>query len=255
MLRKVGMRIFSAVLSSFFLVISFPDFNLGLFAWVGLVPLFFTLDGQKPMKAFTMAYLTGALFFLGTIYWLIHVTLPGMIAFVLYLAVYFGISGLIISLAINRPSYLSLFVIPCAWTALEYARSHALGGFGWNLLAHSQSRNLPMIQIADVTGGYGVTFLIVLVNTAVFFTIKEIKKKNYSTLYPVIALIFVFLAAGYGILRLNNVFTGERLKVAVVQGNIAQNAKWDPAYREMIMNKYESLTIAAAKKLQNAKTK
>ena len=238
---------FLTILSSILLIISFPDFNLWLFAWVALVPLFFAIDGQKPLRAFMTAYFTGALFFLGTIYWLIHVTLPGMIAAVLYLAVYFGIFGLIIPPAIAHPSYLSLIVIPSAWAALEYSRSHVLSGFGWNLLAHSQSHNLPMIQIADIVGGYGVSFLIVLVNAAIFFTIKDMRKRNYSTFYLAIALAFIFFAAGYGTLRLNNIFTGERLKVAVVQGNIAQNEKWDPAFRLAIIDKYEALTIASAK--------
>lgn len=241
------MRIPLSILSSVLLIISFPDLNLWLFAWAALLPLFFAIDGQKPIRAFVTAYFTGALFFLGTVYWLIHVTLPGMIATVLYLAVYFGVFGLIIAPAVSRPSYLSLFVIPSVWTTLEYFRSHVFSGFGWNLLAHSQSHNLPMIQIADTAGSYGVSFLIVLINTAIFFTIKDMRRRNYSTLYPAIAIAFIFLAAGYGVLRLNNIFTGERLKVAVVQGNIAQNEKWDSVFRQAIIDKYEALTAAAAK--------
>ncbi len=245
--REMRMRALLIMLSSILLITSFPDFNLWLFAWVGLVPLFFAVDGQKPLRAFMTAYLTGALFFLGTVYWLIHVTLPGMLAVALYLALYFGIFGLIVSSAINRPSYLSLFTVPSVWVALEYARSHLLSGFGWNLLAHSQSDNLPMIQIADITGSYGVSYLIVMVSTAVFFTIKDVRKRNYSTFYSAIAIALVFFAAGYGTLRLNNIFTGVRLKVAVVQGNIAQNEKWDPAFRRMIIDKYETLTAASVK--------
>jgi len=285
------------ILSSILLIISFPSFNLWLFAWIGLLPLFFALDGQKPFNAFLIAYLTGVLFFFGTVYWLVHVTLPGMIAVVLYLAVYFGIFGLLASFAIARPSYISLFSIPAIWVALEYTRSHFMGGFGWNLLAHSQSANLLMIQIADVTGAYGVSFLVVMVNVALFFTIKDIRakimvqmpeefchceegkarrsnpflrllrphfvqprnddeislmagllrKRSYPTFYLAAALVFVFLASGYGTLRLNNIFTGERIKVAVVQGNIAQDKKWDSAFRKEIMDKYEALTLGALK--------
>lgn len=247
MLRKIEAQVPLVIFSSVLLIVSFPDFNLWLLAWVALVPLFFAIEGKKPLKAFTTAYSVGTLFFLGTIYWLIHVTLPGMIATALYLAVYFGIFGLIVSPAVSRPSYLSLFVIPSAWVTLEYLRSHVFSGFGWNLLAHSQSHNLPMIQMADIAGSYGVSFLIILVNAAIFFTIKDMRKKNYSTLYPAIAFAFIFLAAGYGMLRLNNIFTGEQLKVAVIQGNIPQNEKWDSAFRQKIIDKYEALTIASAK--------
>lgn len=240
------LRILPAI-SSILLILAFPGFNLSILAWVGLIPLFFAIDGKSPLKAFKVSYLAGVLFFMGTIYWLMHVTLPGMIGVVLYLALYFGLFGLIAYVAISRASYLSLFVIPSAWVALEYARSHLLGGFGWNLLAHSQSYNLPMIQIADIAGAYGVSFLIVLANTAVFFTIKDIRRKNYSTFYAAVALTLIFISAGYGVLRVNNVFAGHRLKIAVLQGNIAQHKKWDPAFRKSIMDKYITLTLEAAK--------
>lgn len=246
MLRKIAIWL-PPILASVFLILAFPSFNIELLAWIGLVPLFFSLDGKKPLKAFTISYVTGALFFLGTMYWLMHVTLPGMIAVALYLALYVGIFGLIASYAIGKPSYVSLFIIPAIWVALEYARSHLLGGFGWNLLAYSQSFNPLMIQTADIFGAYGVSFLIVLVNTAIFFTIKDIKNKNYSTFHLAIAIVLLFLSAAYGTLRINNIFTGEPLKVAVVQGNIAQLKKWDPEFRKMILDKYEALTIGAAK--------
>ncbi len=236
-----------SALSSVLLILSFPSFNFSVLAWVGLVPLFFAVDGKKPSESFRSAYIAGLIFFLGTVYWLIHVTLPGMIAVVLYLAIYFGVFGLAVSSALNRPSFLSLLAIPAIWVTLEYARAHLLGGFGWNLLAHSQSSNLKIIQISDIFGSYGVSFLVVLVNAAIYFTIKDTRKKNYSTFYLAAAIVAVFVAFGYGTLRMNNVFTGERLKVSVVQGNIPQDEKWDPAFRRAIVDKYELLTKACLK--------
>lgn len=243
------------VSSASLLVLSFPNFNLEYLAWVALVPLFLAIDGQRPRNAFLTAYLTGVLFFLGTIYWLIHVTLPGMIAAVLYLALYFGVFGLFCSLALRphdpktqRPyDPTTLFFIPALWTTLELIRSHLFTGFGWALLGHSQSYNLPVIQMADIFGAYGISFLIVFVNTAIFFTIKEARNKNYSGTWIMIALFLVFLSVAYGAFRLKNIFTGERIRVAVIQGNIAQDRKWDPGYREEIISKYEALTRAASK--------
>ena len=245
--RRNMKRFLLVALSSILLILSFPSFNLGVFAWLGLVPLFFAIDWQKASGSFLAGYVTGIIFFFGTVYWLIHVTLPGMIAVVFYLALYFGVFGLIVLPAVNRPSFLSLFAIPAVWVALEYARAHIIGGFGWNLLAHSQSFNLKIIQIADIVGSYGVSFLVVLVNTAIFFTIKDVRKKNYSTFYLAAAIAVVFLAAGYGTLRINNIFTGEHLKVSVVQGNIPQDKKWEPAFRREIVDKYETLTMSTVK--------
>ncbi len=235
------------VISSILLILSFPNFNLEFLAWVALVPLLFAIEGKGPKDAFLISYLAGALFFLGTIYWLIHVTLPGMIIVVLYLALYFGLFGLIISYNSRLKAYSLLFFIPAAWVTAELIRSHLFGGFGWVLLAHSQSYNLPVIQIADVTGAYGVSFLVVMVNTAVYLTIKDIRSGDYSFTHVTIALFLIFLSLGYGIFRVRNIFTGEILRVAVVQGNIPQVKKWDLGFREEILKKYEALTKEAAK--------
>ncbi|MFH0763690.1 MAG: apolipoprotein N-acyltransferase [Candidatus Omnitrophota bacterium] len=248
-------RLLLIALSASLLVLSFPNFNYEFLAWFALVPLFFAIDGQKPLKSFALSYLCGALFFLGTIYWLIHVTLPGMIAVVLYLALYFGFFGVAAVFSLRKPKtenlkpndYYALIFIPSAWVTLELIRSRFLTGFGWNLLAHSQAYTLPVIQIADITGAYGVSFLIVMVNTGIFLTIKNFRKKIYPLAYLAAAVFIVYISAAYGTYRLKNVFTGERLKVAVIQGNIPQAKKWDANFREGILLKYEKLTKEAAR--------
>jgi len=233
-------------ISAILLVLSFPNFNLWFLAWVGLVPLFFAIKGQRPFKAFLVSYITGVLFFLGTIYWLIHVTLPGMIIAVLYLALYFGIFGLVSSYAICHKSPLTIFAIPAVWVALEWIRSAGIFGFCWALLGHSQSHNLLIIQIADITGAYGVSFVVVMANIAIFLTVRDIRQKKYYSFHMALALILIFLSLGYGVLRTNNIFTGESLRVAVIQGNIPQVEKWDERFRSLIMSKYEALTKLVA---------
>ncbi|MBI5124519.1 MAG: apolipoprotein N-acyltransferase, partial [Candidatus Omnitrophica bacterium] len=229
------------------LTLSFPGFNIWLLAWFGFIPLFFAIDGQKPIKAFLISYITGFLFFLGTIYWLVHVSLPGMIVVAAYLALYFGLFGLIICNAIRNTQYAALFYTPAAWVALEWLRSNALTGFGWNLLGYSQSYNLPIIQIADIAGVYGVSFLIMIFNAAVFLTLKNFKRNKDFYMPFAMAVILILIVLGYGIIRLNSVFTGEKLKVAIVQGNIPQDKKWDRNFSEMILAKYENLTKEAAR--------
>ncbi|MCX5668262.1 MAG: apolipoprotein N-acyltransferase [Candidatus Omnitrophica bacterium] len=259
------------------LIFSFPPFNVWMFAWVALIPLFKALEGQKPLKAFLIAYLTGFLFFLGTIYWLAHVSLPGMFIVVAYLALYFGFFGLAITiLSSNRPAsslrgpkgrsnpafkeiasvaslprndglfFELLFLIPATWVALEWARSYVFTGFGWALLGYSQSYNLPIIQIADVTGTYGVSFLIVMFNGAAFFAIKNLRNKKGSFIPIAMTAVLMIAVLGYGLLRLNNVFTGEKIKVSVVQGNIPQDQKWDERFTARILEKYTALTVSSA---------
>lgn len=246
-------RIILPIISAVLLTLSFPDFNFEGLAWFGFVPLFFAIENKRPFKAFLISYIAGVLFFLGTIYWLIHVTLPGMIIIVLYLAVYFGLFGLACNSFFRSVNYDSgsikrlhlLLSIPAVWVALELVRSHFITGFGWALLGYSQSFTLPVIQIADYTGVYGVSFLIVFVNAAIFLTIKEIRKKDYKLTSLMLATILLFAVLYYGVMRTRNVFTGNTLKVAVVQGNIPQAKKWDPSFKKDILDKYEHLTRLA----------
>ncbi|MCM8761117.1 MAG: apolipoprotein N-acyltransferase [Candidatus Omnitrophica bacterium] len=237
---------FLSTLAAFCLILSFPSFNLWFFAWIGFIPLFLAIDGKSLLKAFFISYLTGVLFFFGIAYWLVHVTLPGMVIVVIYLGLYFGIFGFAASRASDSHPMAALIVAPSVWVALEWVRSHMFGGFGWALLAHSQSSNLPVIQIADVTGAYGVSFLVMMINYAVFLTAREIRRKNNYTYYLAIALLVLFISLAYGGLRLKNIFAGELLRVAVVQGNIPQDKKWDENFREEILDIYRSLTLEAS---------
>lgn len=209
------------------------------------MPLFFAIDGKRPAHAFLLSYITGVLFFLGTIYWLIHVTLPGMIVVALYLALYFGLFGLVSSLVVCRSSFVILFV-PAFWVALEWLRASGMFGFGWNLLGYSQSFTLPVIQIADMTGVYGVSFLVVMVNAAIFLAIKAFRKREGHGAYLVPAVLALFLCLFYGFFRLNNIFAGQPFTVTVVQGNIPQEKKWDAQFRDRIIRTYEALTRHAA---------
>lgn len=234
-----------AILSAVLLILSFPGFNIWILAWVGLVPLLFAIKDETPLKAFLLSYLTGLLFFFGTIYWLIHVTLLGMLAAVVILAGYFGLFGLLMAYRPpKKPLYL-LFFVPAAWVATEWLRSNLFTGFGWALIGHSQSQNLPVIQIADIFGAYGVSFLLVTANAAIYLLLKKGRLAEDLEIPILITLILVLLAFGYGYYRLNNIFTGEKMRVAVIQGNIPQVKKWDAAYREEILSRYERLTMEA----------
>ena len=180
--------IFLSVSSAILLILSYPLPNLEFLAWVAFVPLFFAIENKKPLARFLLGYITGIIFFAGTIYWLVHVTLAGVVVLVLYLALYFGVFGLLLgsSSIIHRPlrgGFASLrtpssFVsIPALWVLLEYTRSNLFTGFGWNLLPYSQSYNLPIIQIAALVGAYGVSFVVMMVNVAVY----KLVTRNQST--------------------------------------------------------------------------
>lgn len=238
---------FLIILSAVLLILSFPKAEFSFLPWIALVPWFLALRKQKPKNTFLLSYLMGLVFFSGTIYWLNYVTGLGFTILVCYLALYFAIFGLAFSTVIDtrRRTWRTGLIVACVWVSLEYVRAHLFTGFGWALLGYSQYSFLPIIQISDITGAYGVSFLIVLVNVCVFQLIEKCRMKNAKCkiVLPVFYAVLVISAMlGYGYFRLNQPVRGQKIKVAVVQGNIPQQMKWDPKARDEILEQYSFLT-------------
>lgn len=252
-----------SALSGILLALSFPKFNLEFLCWFGLIPLFFALENNSGARAFFISFICGIFFWLITICWLVHVTMPGTFVLILYLALYFGLFGLLFGIfnpsgspASSKVKILTgqkaIFLFPAFWVLLEYARSNLLTGFPWALLGYSQYLNLPLIQIADIFGALGISFLLVMVNVGFYSAIKEKSgpaKKIKCLIVPAVILVFVF---GYGFLRLGQARglkseSNRTIKISVVQGNIAQELKWYPRAREEIMKKYLTLSQLAAR--------
>ena len=146
----------------------FPSPGLGALAWAGLVPLFVALRRATPLGAAGLGYLFGCVFVAGTFRWVSRIEVIEFPAFVLMVAcsaLYFLAFGLLYRQTSRAIGPLTLAVAPVLWSGLEYVRGNMFFlAMPWNLLGHSQYRFLPVIQIADLTGVYGVSFLIVLVN-------------------------------------------------------------------------------------------
>jgi apolipoprotein N-acyltransferase len=160
-----------------------------------------------------------------------------------------------------------LFFIPAAWVLLEYLRSHLLTGFPWALLGYSQQPNLPIIQIADITGAWGVSFVVMAVNVMIYaFCVMRhalgVKAEKQRKKLIILLTVLLFVSLGYGFYRLGPTQDARRtthnaqrithsaqrttLKVSVLQPNIPQELKWDESARDYIIKKYLGLTAVAA---------
>ncbi len=243
-----------AAASGLFLVVVFPTFDINFLAWIALVPLFLALNGQSVKNGFLLGGTTGIIYFAGTVHWIansVHyyggVPLISASLITLLLSVYLALypalfGGAVVYLRKEHPSLLFLLA-PAVWTALELARTHVFSGFPWALLGYSQYRSLPVIQVSDITGVYGVSFLIVLVNTAVAGFLMD-RKKHPLLIISAVAMMIVL---GYGFMRLHGREDLGVITVSVVQGNIEQDRKWDPAYQSEVIAVYTRLTQEALK--------
>jgi apolipoprotein N-acyltransferase len=129
---------------------------------------------------------------------------------------------------------------------MEYVRSHLFTGFGWALLGHSQYLNLPIIQIADITGAYGVSFVAMMVNVVIYTLLNGEAKKGARAFFVLLLIISGVL--GYGYLKLNNTEAAKGdLKISLIQGNIPQKMKWDSEFIDHIWSVYSTLTREAGR--------
>lgn len=264
-------ELFWAAAGALLLTFSFPRPDLGSLAWVGLVPLIVFSLKTTPKRAFRVGCLTGVLHFLALLRWMaVTITQYGGIPWVagiavlvllsLYLGLYMGLFAWGLA-RWRRGGLFMLLFAPVFWVALEYLRTQAFTGFPWGLLGYTQHKHLALIQLVDITGVYGVSFLVVLVNTALaLFVRRVIDRADGSSLAgwgaPVVGLgvagFMVYGAFAYGTIRMVQVeeIQGKAptLSVGVIQGNIDQAVKWDTAYQLSTIETYVRLSREALSK-------
>jgi apolipoprotein N-acyltransferase len=247
-----------ALLSGVLLALSFPKADFSVLAWFAFVPLLLAIAKKRPQAAFRLGFVCGLTAYGGILYWLnivmtLYGNLPWLASFCLflilagYMAIYVGLTAMLVRKG-EISGISTLLSFPFLWVGFEFLRSFLLTGFPWAILGYSQYRILPLIQIADITGVYGLSFLIVLANVVLLRIIKGAVMKGPS-IYPAksaaLLVALLLLTLGYGFMRLNSVEKGAPLKVALIQGNIPQDVKWDPAFQESTIAVYERLTRKA----------
>ena len=259
---------FLAGLSGALLTASFPNTELHWLAWIALVPLMISLKGQSLNNGFRLGLLTGIVHYLTLMYWLVHtlmtfghlpfyLSVPILFLLVTYLALYPAIFSAAFSWATIRPDVF-LFFIPAVWSALEYIRSFFLSGFPWEFLGYSQYRWITLIQAADITGVYGISFMILSVNVAGFLLWRYLserksanvpEKRRSATGCIAISALLILHALGYGQWRIGDIAKtiakSPSSNIAVVQGNVNQAIKWDPAFQISTTEKYIALSRSA----------
>ena len=200
------------ILSAILQILTFPLPRLYFLCWIALAPLLIALlrtssplsiqldASQKlnpatPAQGFLLGYVCGVLWYLGSCYWVFDVMhqYGGMstaiaafilILFALYLGLYHAAFGVLFALLARKNSYnrFVLLASPFLWVAVEFAR-YRVTGFPWLLLGIAQVDNIPLTRIATVTGVYGLSLEIMLVNAAfaAAFMVRRNRRKILLT--------------------------------------------------------------------------
>jgi apolipoprotein N-acyltransferase len=230
----------------------------GWLAWVALVPLLALVRGPaRPLTVYLSAFAGGLAFYWPALQWLrvaddrMYFTWAFLAT---YSALYFPLAVWLVRLLDRRTPLPLAVTVPAVWTALEFFRSNFIGGFattllgstqhdcpggfGWYCLSHSQHAFLPLIQVSDLTGAYGVSFLVAAVNGLLFevlYARRWFVSPEAPARYGALALLaqaaavvaLLLLTFAYGAWRLRQWGFDEGPWVALVQGNIDQRIRND----------------------------
>jgi len=260
-------NIVAAAFSGLLLTAAFPKIGLDGIAWFALVPLLVILRNRTPGQGFRLGFIAGLVHYISLTCWLtdtmqtygglpVYAAFPLLFLLGAYLAIYpalwaAGVAGL------TGSHQRFLIVPPVLWVGLEYLRSVLLTGFPWELLGYSQYKHLHLIQISDIFSVYGISFLIILCNTALATVMMARQKQDWAgvlitkrmaAIAAGVAGLALVLTLGYGAWRIHDTdrrsLAAPRKKVAVVQGNIEQNVKWEPEFRLTSTEKYVRLSVS-----------
>jgi apolipoprotein N-acyltransferase len=262
-----------AAASGVLLALSFPKYGHPAFGWIALTPLLVALAGAsrltspKPLPlrdAFMLGLVTGIVYFTGTLYWITRVMAVygglqiwvavlvnfALIAFLaLFPAVFATVTRRIV-IAHGRPA---LMAAPLVWVATELGRTHLFTGFPWVLLGYSQTTVLPIAQFASLFGVYGVSMIVVAVGAALALVANgrsdsgtADRRERFSPLVVVFTVVVAIAlwgsrrAAGAEWTR-----AGEPIRVGLIQGNVDQAEKQNPARADEIFVSYLRMTRQA----------
>jgi apolipoprotein N-acyltransferase len=248
----------AAIVSGLLLAAAFPKFDFTYLLPIALVPLLWGLEDQSLKRSFWLGYLAGLAFYCGLLYWIAYVThvfgrlpLPLSIGVLFLLAGYLSFYRAFWALGVTWAAARGvspLWFAPTLWVALELIQSIVpFGGFPWELLGYGLYRYPILLQVADLTGVFGLSFLVVQVNVLAFLMIfRKFGPVTHTMRREALPLVLLCAWVGYGAYRLDGIkqlaAASPKMKVAVTQGNIKQGEKWNPKMVVATLNRYAELS-------------
>jgi apolipoprotein N-acyltransferase len=242
----------ASFLGAALLWMSLPPVAWWPLAWVAPISLIHLirlerLPGKPP---YTVLWLAGFCFWMGAFHWLRlphPATSIGWVAVSFYFGFYFPLFVGLSRVAVHRWRWPVILAAPIVWTGLELARAHILTGMPMANLAHSQYRWTELIQLSDIFGAYGVSFVVMFVAAALGRMIPC--QQQRWTFWPLLPAAAMFgIALFYGHFRIQNSPTGNPgPRVALIQGSIDIEMRYNPKMKEQIGKDYSRLSAQAVK--------
>jgi apolipoprotein N-acyltransferase len=248
-----------AIISGGLQVVIFPIPNWTFLCWIALAPLLVALLRIGPAKSlvvlrrgFLLGWIAGIIFYAGSCYWVYHVmayyggldtavALGVLILFCLYVGLVYGLFGSLFALLASRWGARSLLAVPFLWVTTELFRARVIG-FPWDLLGTVLVDNIPLSRIASVTGVYGLSFEVALINCALVAILFGRRQRRVLTLAAAILLIGMIEAGSY----FEPPQSAGGGTARLVQPNISLDQQWTPESYQQTLKDLAYISIPHA---------
>ncbi len=250
--------------SGILVALSVPLVGAWPLAWFAWVPLLAALRGKPAGSAFRLGFTAGLVANIGTFHWIVvvvhtygHAPLPFALLVLLLLASYLALYPALWAAGVARSARAgdsAAVVLGAAlWVGLELLRAYTISGFPWAFSGNSQASFLPLIQVAEWTGAYGVSFLLALANlalAAVLWRVAAGASRGGALGRAAAVAVLIGLVIGWGGWRraeiAGRMAAATPLRVAIVQANIPQDVKWNPEFVVTSLARHLAYTRDAA---------
>jgi apolipoprotein N-acyltransferase len=261
-LGPLAVRLGLSTLAAILMFLSAPSYNLWPLMWVGLVPqLYVALTSATPRRAFLHGWLIGTIANTVAFWWMRdllerfgHMPAIEAIPIMMLLTSYQGLEFALLSwgvVHVRRRSGLPMaLVAPLVMVTIELCVPQIFPFY----LAISQAWVVPIIQIADLTGPLGVTFLLVAFNGGLYDAFERWRAGGEPRLRawrPLgLAAMATGLALGYGLIRVRQIdartAAAPKAAVGLVQANVGILEKWDPREFARLLDTHQRLSADLA---------
>ncbi len=251
----------AAIASSILLILSFPNSGYWPLAWVGLVPLIVAIALRpSPRRSFFLGWLTGAVFFYGSCYWLTYSMIhyggiPRWAAYLVlapvpvFVGLFPGAFALVLARAIRAWGTSALFFAPLIWSALEWGRL-ALTGQLWNAIGYSQAYQPILIQPARWGGVYAIGFMIVSISSAVAFLVLKRNARSLLVTGLVFLSVTLVMIASQSSSPESSLSAPEAVVVAL-QPNVPMDIVKSNEEMQVLIERHVSMSETVLKQLPN----
>jgi apolipoprotein N-acyltransferase len=254
-------------LSAILYTLAFPPFDWSWLGWFALTPLLLAIRGNQLWRSTLYGLLLGVMICAGVAHWMYSAISTYFVAlfplnliltvgsFVVFVGIYTAATAGAWSILTRRSVNIARWIaIPALWVVCEFARSTFLSGFSWGLLGYTQYRHLALIQIADIAGIYGISFLLACSSYAaaeLIFALTNRPAGKLEATIPWMSISFVGAAIlatfAYGAARLHQYDShpsGELVRVAMVEHDMPAQDRWERIYYVKSLLSYVQLTRA-----------